>query len=120
MSGADAITAPPEGAARARWIGPGVLWALPALATGELLFTPRMGARNGHALVWAFLSALVLELAVTREIGRYSVVTGRGLLTGFAWLPGPRRWAVWVVLVPQLVVGVAAIAGIARAAGSDV
>lgn len=108
----------PVGKDKARWIGPGVLWALAALATGELLFTPRIGALYGYTLVWAMIVALGLKLVVTREIGRYSVATGRGLLTGFASLPGPRRWAVWVIVVPQLVVAVAALAGIARAAGS--
>ncbi|ROO50762.1 Mn2+/Fe2+ NRAMP family transporter [Micromonospora sp. Llam0] len=68
--------------------------------------------------MWALVAVLVLKLFVTREIGRYSVVTGRRLLTGLAGLPGPRGWAIWVILVPQLVVGIAAIAGIASAAGS--
>ncbi|MCM4078896.1 Nramp family divalent metal transporter [Paractinoplanes hotanensis] len=115
-----AVPEPPTGRDRLRFIGPGVLWALAALATGELLFTPRVGAQYGYALVWALVAALLLKLFVTREIGRYSVVTGNRLLTGLSELPGPRRWAVWAILVPQLAVGVAAIAGIASAAGSAV
>ncbi|WP_255500657.1 Nramp family divalent metal transporter [Micromonospora sp. Llam0] len=79
---------------------------------------PRVGAQYGYSLMWALVAVLVLKLFVTREIGRYSVVTGRRLLTGLAGLPGPRGWAIWVILVPQLVVGIAAIAGIASAAGS--
>lgn len=112
------VPEPPTGRAKLGYIGPGVLWALAALATGELLFTPRVGAQYGYALLWALIAALLLKLFVTREIGRYSVVTGRRLLSGMAELPGPRGWALWVILVPQLVVGVAAIAGIASAAGS--
>ncbi|MDY7091085.1 MAG: Nramp family divalent metal transporter, partial [Actinomycetota bacterium] len=116
----ETVPEPPTGRDRLRFIGPGVLWALAALATGELLFTPRVGAQYGYALLWALVAALVLKLFVTREIGRYSVVTGKRLLTGLSELPGPRRWAVWAILVPQLAVGVAAIAGIASAAGSAV
>mgnify|MGYP000226628845 FL=1 len=112
------VPEPPAGWRRFRYIGPGVLWALAALATGELLFTPRVGAQYGYSLMWALVAVLVLKLFVTREIGRYSVVTGRRLLTGLAGLPGPAGWAIWVILVPQLVVGIAAIAGIASAAGS--
>lgn len=112
------VPEPPTGRAKLGYIGPGVLWALAALATGELLFTPRVGAQYGYALMWALIAALVLKLFVTREIGRYSVVTGQRLLSGMADLPGPRGWALWVILVPQLVVGVAAIAGIASAAAS--
>lgn len=111
---------PPTGRDRLRYIGPGVLWALAALATGELLFTPRIGAQYGYTLLWALVLALLLKLFVTREVGRYSVVTGRKLLTGLAELPGPRGWAIWAILLPQLAVGVAAIAGIASAAGSAV
>ncbi|MFY1636234.1 Nramp family divalent metal transporter [Solwaraspora sp. WMMB335] len=111
---------PPTGWRRFRYIGPGILWALAALATGELLFTPRVGAQYGYTLMWALVAVLALKLFVTREIGRYSVVTGRRLLTGLAGLPGPRGWAIWVILLPQLVVGIAAIAGIASAAGSAV
>lgn len=112
------VPEPPSGWRRFRYVGPGVLWALAALATGELLFTPRVGAQYGYGLMWALVAVLVLKLFVTREIGRYSVVTGRRLLTGLAELPGPCGWAIWVILVPQLVVGIAAIAGIASAAGS--
>ncbi|WBB55964.1 Nramp family divalent metal transporter [Verrucosispora sp. WMMD573] len=112
------VPEPPTGRAKLGYIGPGVLWALAALATGELLFTPRVGAQYGYALLWALIAALLLKLFVTREIGRYSVVTGRRLLSGMAELPGPRGWALWLILLPQLVVGVAAIAGIASAAGS--
>ncbi|WBB98039.1 MULTISPECIES: Nramp family divalent metal transporter [unclassified Solwaraspora] len=112
------VPEPPTGWRRFRYIGPGVLWALAALATGELLFTPRVGAQYGYSLMWALVAVLVLKLFVTREIGRYSVVTGRRLLTGLAGLPGPAGWAIWLILVPQLVVGIAAIAGIASAAGS--
>jgi hypothetical protein len=60
------------------------------------------------ALVWALVLVLVLALLLklfdTREIGRYTVATGHRLLTWFAGLLGPRASAVWVILVPQLVV----------------
>ncbi|MDQ0365134.1 Mn2+/Fe2+ NRAMP family transporter [Catenuloplanes indicus] len=39
-----------------------MLWALAALATGKLLFTPRVGAQYGYALLWALVLALLLKL----------------------------------------------------------
>jgi Mn2+/Fe2+ NRAMP family transporter len=91
---------------------------LSAAASGELLFTPRVAAIYGYALLWALVLALALKLLINREIGRYTVCTGRGLLEGFADLPGPRGWAVWLILIPQVVVAVASIAGLAGGAAS--
>ena len=92
--------------------------SLSAAASGELLFTPRVGALYGYALLWAVVAALALKLLINREIGRYSVCTGRALLDGFSELPGPRNWTLWLILVPQLAVGIATIAGLASAAAS--
>ncbi|GAB7046650.1 hypothetical protein JCM9534A_17760 [Catenuloplanes indicus JCM 9534] len=61
-AGTVGIPDPPTGRDRLRYIGPGVLWALAALATGKLLFTPRVGAQYGYALLWALVLALLLKL----------------------------------------------------------
>ena len=112
------IPVPPVGWKRIAWLGPGLIWMLSAAASGELLFTPRVAALYGYALLWALVLALALKLLINREIGRYTVCTGRGLLEGFADLPGPRGWAVWLILIPQVVVAVASIAGLAGGAAS--
>ena len=57
---------------------------------GELLFTPRVGALHGYALLRAMLVAVLLKWFINREVGRFAVCTGRTLLQGFADLPGPR------------------------------
>lgn len=89
-----------------------------AAGSGELLFTPRVGALYGYALVWALLAAVLLKWFINREIGRYAVCTGSSVLAGFARLPGPRRWAIWLILAPQLLVAVASIAGLAGSAAT--
>ena len=89
-----------------------------AAGSGELLFTPRVGALYGYALVWAMLAAVLLKWFINREIGRFAVCTGATVLDGFKQLPGPRNWAVWLILVPQLVVAVATIAGLAGASAT--
>jgi Mn2+/Fe2+ NRAMP family transporter len=83
-----------------------------------LLFTPRIGALYGYALVWAMLLAVILKWFINREIGRYTVCTGRPLLDGFLSLPGPRGWAMYLILIPQVVVAVATIAGLGGGAAT--
>lgn len=112
---------PPE-APRGRhilpWMGPGLLWMVSAVGTGSVLFTPRVAAHHRYALAWVIPSVCLLMWVMIREAGRYSVVTGDSLLEGFGRLPGPRRWAVWFVFVPQLVAAVVGIAGLAGITGS--
>src|SRR5687767_13756935 len=110
------IPEPPTGWRRLKQIGPGFLWMVSAAGFGELLFTPRVGAQYGYQLLWALLLAVVCKWFINREIGRYAVCTGQSVLEGFARVPGPRHWAVWVILVPQVFVAVTAIAGLAGSA----
>lgn len=112
------VPAPPTGWERLRWYGPGLLWVLSSVGSGSVLFTPRVGSRYGYELLWAALLVILTEWIIIREVGRYTVVTGRTILHGFRDVPGPRGWAVWAIFVPQLVAAVVTIAGIAALAGS--
>ena len=89
-----------------------------AAGSGELLFTPRVGALHGYALLWAMGVAIAFKWFINREVGRFAVCTGETLLQGFGSLPGPRGWAVWLILVPQMFVAVTAIAGLAGGAAT--
>lgn len=100
------------------WMGPGLLWMISAVGTGSVLFTPRVASQYRYELVWVLLGICLLMWVMIREAARYSIVTGRSLLDSFAGLPGPRHWAVWFVLVPQIVAAVAGIAGLASIVGS--
>jgi Mn2+/Fe2+ NRAMP family transporter len=112
------IPVPPRGWRRLFWIGPGFLWMVSAAGSGELLFTPRIGAIYGYSLLWALILAVLLKWFINREIGRYAVCTGNSILQGFASLPGPGNWAVWIIVLPQLLVAISAIAGMAGAAAT--
>src|SRR5687768_6388988 len=96
-----------------KWLGPGFLWMVSAAGSGELLFTPRVGALYGYTLIWAMTAAVILKWFINREIGRYTVCTGKTIIDGFGQLPGPRNWAIYLILIPQLLVAVATIAGLA-------
>ncbi|WP_159231553.1 Nramp family divalent metal transporter [Mycolicibacterium vanbaalenii] len=109
---------PPTGVARLRWWGPGLLWAMSAVGSGSVLFTPRVGSEYGYELLWLLWGVAVLMWVMIREAGRFAVATGRTLLDGFSTLPGPRNWALWVVLLPQLVAAVAGVGGLSALVGS--
>lgn len=109
---------PPEGWGRLKLLGPGFLWMVSAAGSGELLFTPRVGAQYGYSLLWAVVAAVVLKWFINREVGRFAVCTGASIIDGFASIPGPRHWALWLILLPQLFVAVTAIAGLAGGAAT--
>lgn len=109
---------PPEGSEQWKWYGPGLLWMISSVGSGSVLFTPRVGGRYGYALLWLLLGVVFLMFVMIREIGRYTVVTGRTILDGFRDVPGPWNWAVWLIFLPQLVACIATIAGIGALLGS--
>jgi Mn2+/Fe2+ NRAMP family transporter len=110
------ISKAPQGWKRLIWLGPSFLWMLSAAGSGEVLFTPRIAALYGYTLLWALLAAVVLKWFINREVGRYTVCTGKTVLFGFHTLPGPKNWAIWIILIPQLVVAASTIAGMSGAA----
>ncbi|HVL87566.1 MAG TPA: Nramp family divalent metal transporter [Candidatus Thermoplasmatota archaeon] len=114
------IPAPPAGWKRLAWLGPGFLWMVSAAGSGELLFTPRVGALYGYALLWALLAAVALKWVVNREIGRYAVCRGVGVLQAFLPAPGRRPWVFALIVLPQVVVAVATLAGLAGGAATAV
>jgi Mn2+/Fe2+ NRAMP family transporter len=61
---------------------------------------------------------MILIWIAMREVGRYTVVSGRSILAGFNELPGPRGWAVWVIVLPQMIASAVIVAGIAGLVGS--
>jgi Mn2+/Fe2+ NRAMP family transporter len=101
-----------------RWFGPGFLWMVSAAGSGELLFTPRVGALYGYTLLWALLAAVMLKWFINREVGRYAVCTGRSVIDGFSDLPGPKNWALYIILIPQLFVAVMGVAGLAASSAT--
>jgi len=112
------VPKPPQGWKRLKWLEPSFLWMLSAAGSGELLFTPRIAALYGYSLLWALLAAVILKWFINREVGRFSVCTGATILEGFRRLPGPKNWAIWLILVPQVIVAIATVAGLSGAAAT--
>ncbi len=116
----DRLPDAPKGKELFKWLGPAFLWMLSAAGSGELLFTPRIASMYGYSLLWALIAAVVLKWFINREVGRYTVCTGVSILEGYSGIKGPKNWANWLILVPQLVVAVGTLAGIAGAAATAV
>lgn len=108
----------PHGRQWLKWLGPGFLWMLSAAGSGELLFTPRIAAFYGYSLLWALLAAVILKWFINREVGRFTVCSGATILEGFKQIPGPKNWAIWIILLPQFVVAISTVAGLAGAAAT--
>jgi Mn2+/Fe2+ NRAMP family transporter len=64
------------------------------------------------------LAAVGLKWFINREVGRYAVCTGRSVIDGFSELPGPKNWALYIILIPQLFVAVTGVAGLAASSAT--
>ena len=109
---------PPGRRERWKWYAPGLLWMISSVGSGSVLFTPRVGSRYGYELLWVALVVIVFMWVMIREVGRYTVVTGRTILDGYHQVPGPRGWAIWLIFLPGLVAGAVVISGVSALVGS--
>ncbi|MDM9379763.1 Nramp family divalent metal transporter [Chlorogloeopsis sp. ULAP01] len=109
---------PPKGWNRLKWYGPGLIWMISSVGSGSVLFTPRIGSRYEYGLLWMALIVIFFMWVMIREVGWYTVVTGKTILEGYRELPGPNNWAIWLIFLPQLVAAVVTVAGIAALTGS--
>jgi len=82
---------PPQGKARFKGLGPGLLAAATGVGAGDLIATMIAGAEYGTLLLWAALLGTILKLGLGEGVGRWHVVTGTTLLDGWRQLG---RWAV--------------------------
>jgi Mn2+/Fe2+ NRAMP family transporter len=109
---------PPRGWKQLKWYGPGLMWMISSVGSGSVLFTPRVGSRYGYEYLWALLIVIFFMWVMIREVGRYTVISGKTILDGYRDLPGPKNWAIWLIFLPQIFAAVVTIAGIAALAGS--
>ncbi|MGL4513776.1 MAG: Nramp family divalent metal transporter [Lacipirellulaceae bacterium] len=108
---------PPRGWAIALAVGPSLVWCAEYIGSGEVILATRTGAVLGSGVLWAVVAGIVLKYVIGLAGAAYTVTTGEGMMDLFARLPGPRRWAVWLVLVAQLTASVLAIGAVASSAG---
>jgi hypothetical protein len=83
----------------ARALGPGIVWMALAQGSGELIWWPYLIAKYGLAFLFLLLPACLLQWPLTFEIGRYTLLTGESIWTGFFRLS---RWfalPLWLLML---------------------
>jgi Mn2+/Fe2+ NRAMP family transporter len=111
------ITRAPTGLAVFALVGPSFVWAAEYIGSGEVILATRTGAILGTAVLWAVAVGVFLKFWIGMSGARYTVCTGEGMIDMFDRIPGPRHWAVWVVLVAQFAGATFSIGALATAAG---
>ncbi len=111
------ISSPPKGIAIFLLIGPSFIWASEFVGSGEVILATRTGAIIGTSVIWAVITGIFLKYWIGMSGARYTVCTGEGMIDLFARMPGPKNWAVWMVLLGQFAAGCIAIGSLATAAG---
>ena len=107
----------PVGLAVFALVGPSMVWAAEYIGSGEVIIATRTGAILGTTILWAVIIGIFLKFWIGMSGARYTVCTGEGMIDMFERMPGPKHWAVWIVLVIQLVAATFSIGALASAAG---
>jgi Mn2+/Fe2+ NRAMP family transporter len=114
----DAVRTPPRGLGILLLVGPAFIWSAEYIGTGEVLLATRAGAVLGTSILWAVVLGLLLKYWIGLAGARYTACTGEGMIDLFDRMPGPRHWAVWIVLFVQFFAGALSIGAVATAAGA--
>ena len=80
-AGADVAAGQPP----SRWTGtgPGFVYALTVLGTGDIVSNSAAGSSYGYSLIWALAMVLVFRYVWVTTSAKYVLVTGESLLSGY-------------------------------------
>ncbi|MGB0582875.1 MAG: Nramp family divalent metal transporter [Limisphaerales bacterium] len=82
-----------------KWFGPGVIMASVSIGSGETLLASRGGAIFGYSVIWCLLAGMVLKGVQIYTSARYMALSGEHPMESWRYLPGPRAWFPWFLLV---------------------
>jgi len=114
---ATTIKKAPVGLAVFALVGPSMVWAAEYIGSGEVIVATRTGAILGISVLWALVFGVFLKFWIGLSGARYTVCTGEGMIDMFERMPGPKHWAVWIVLIAQFAASAVSIGALATAAG---
>jgi Mn2+/Fe2+ NRAMP family transporter len=92
--------------------------AATAIGASHLVLAPTAGAAFGYALLWVMPFAHLFKYPAFEFGPRFAIATGTSLLHGYARVPGPRNWGLWLFLGGTMVQGVTVLAGVLGVAAS--
>ena len=79
-------------------LGPGIVWMALAQGSGELIWWPYLIAKYGLTFLALLIPACLLQYPITREIGRYTLLTGESIFQGFFRLNKNFGIFLWVLM----------------------
>lgn len=100
-----------------RRLGPGILLAATSIGASHLVLSPQAGALFGYQLLWLVLAAHLFKYPAFEFGPRYAAATGTNLLAGYAQVPGPRNWALYIYLGSTVLQGVGVLSGVVNISG---
>ncbi len=79
-------------------LGPGIVWMALAQGSGELIWWPYLIAKYGLTFLALLIPACLLQYPISREIGRYTLLTGESIFQGFFRLSKKFGIFLWVLM----------------------
>jgi Mn2+/Fe2+ NRAMP family transporter len=101
-----------------RQLGPGIVVAATAIGASHIVMSPVAGARFGFDLLWVILFAHLLKYHAFEFAPRFTMARGQSLLEGYAQVPGPRNWPLYIFLLGTVLQGVAVLSGVISVAAA--
>ena len=101
------------------FIGPGMVLAALAIGSGELVLTPRSGARFGFTLLWVPILTIIYKATFSESLARLTIASRDDVFAAFDWLPGPKHWAQYSIIA-VFSLDMIGYGGIALALGSAI
>jgi Mn2+/Fe2+ NRAMP family transporter len=101
-----------------RMLGPGILVAATAIGASHIVMSPVAGARFGFELLWVVVFAHVLKYHGFEFAPRFTMARGESLLEGYARVPGPKKWPLYLFLLGTVLQGVAVLSGVVSVAAA--
>src|SRR5210317_1060901 len=99
-------------------LGPGLLLAATSIGASHLVMSPRAGWMFGFQLLWLVPLTHLFKYHAFEFGPRYAAATGESLIAGYARMPGPKGWALWILLFATIAQGVGVLAGVAGIAAA--
>jgi Mn2+/Fe2+ NRAMP family transporter len=99
-------------------LGPGLLLAATSIGASHLVMSPKAGSMFGFQLLWLVTLTHLFKYHAFEFGPRYAAATGESLIAGYMRVPGPRGWALWILLAGTVAQGIGVLAGVVSIAAA--
>ena len=99
-------------------LGPGLLLAATSIGASHLVMSPQAGWLFGFQLLWLVPLTHIFKYHAFEFGPRYAAATGESLIAGYIKVPGPRGWALWILLFVTIAQGIGVLAGVVSIAAA--